>query len=161
AAATRAGSAQARRLAEGLTQSIRLKNRRTDAEAWGGWVGLLWMTGYWATLIPAWVYCNVVVLSTRLRGGAPSHRSRRVSSDTALTVSKACTTSRLAATLSGANPDSGTSLRYLASTSAHSIPRGAEPRGKSTWSENRRPSFSVIVTVAPWWCGKRSGYGGG
>src|SRR5215510_8661414 len=65
AAATRAGSAQARRLAEGLTQSIRLKNRRTDAAAWGGWVGLLWMAGYWATLIPAWMYCNVVVFSTR------------------------------------------------------------------------------------------------
>lgn len=65
AAATRGGSAQARRLADGLKQSIRLKNRRTDAAAWAGWVGLVWMTGYWATLIPAWLYCNVVVLSTR------------------------------------------------------------------------------------------------
>ncbi len=64
-AATTAGSTQPRRLAEGLKQSIRLKNRRTDAAAWGGWVGLVWMTGYWATLIPAWIYCNVVVLSTR------------------------------------------------------------------------------------------------
>jgi hypothetical protein len=52
-------------LAKGLKQSILLKNRRTDAAAWVGWVGLLWMTGYWATLIPAWVYCNVVVFSTR------------------------------------------------------------------------------------------------
>src|ERR1043166_8518048 len=76
-------------------------------------------------------------------------RSKRVSSDTALTASNPCNTSRLASTLSGASPDSGTSRRYLASTSAHSIPRGAEPRGKSTWSENRRPSLSVIVTVAP------------
>jgi hypothetical protein len=48
-----------------LKQSLRLKNRRTDAAAWGGWVGLLWMIGYWATLIPAWLYCNVVVFSTR------------------------------------------------------------------------------------------------
>ena len=65
AAATKSGSAKSRRLAEGLKQSILLKNRRTDAAAWGGWVGLLWMTGYWATLIPAWVYSNVVVFSTR------------------------------------------------------------------------------------------------
>jgi hypothetical protein len=66
AAATSSDSVQApRRLAEGLKQSIRLKNRRTDAAAWGGWVGLLWMTGYWATLIPAWIYCNVVVFFTR------------------------------------------------------------------------------------------------
>jgi hypothetical protein len=33
---------------DGLKHSIRLKNRRTDAAAWAGWVGLLWMTGYWA-----------------------------------------------------------------------------------------------------------------
>ena len=58
--------------------------------------------------------------------------SRRVSSDMVLTVSNSCTTLRLASTLSGASPDSGTSLRYFASTSAHSIPRGADPRGKST-----------------------------
>ena len=65
AAASKAGSTKVRRLSEGLEQSIRLKNRRTDAVAWGGWVGLLWMTGYWATLIPAWMYCNVVVFSMR------------------------------------------------------------------------------------------------
>lgn len=65
AAATTSGSAKSRRLAEGFKQSILLKNRRTDAAAWGGWVGPLWMTGYWATLIPAWVYCNVVVFSAR------------------------------------------------------------------------------------------------
>ena len=64
AAATKGGSAQSPRLAEGLKHSISMKNRRTDAAAWGGWVGLLWMTGYWATLIPVWVYCNVVVFST-------------------------------------------------------------------------------------------------
>ena len=65
AAAIGSDSAQVRTLAEGLEQSIRLKSRRTDAAAWGGWVGLLWMTGYWATLIPAWMYCSVVVFSTR------------------------------------------------------------------------------------------------
>ena len=63
--ATGSDSTPTWRLAEGLKRSIRLKNRRTDAAAWGGWVGLLWMTGYWATLIPAWMYCNVVVLSAR------------------------------------------------------------------------------------------------
>jgi hypothetical protein len=65
AAASKSGSAHSRRLAEGLKQSILIKDRRTDAAAWGGWVGLLWMTGYWATLIPVWVYGNVVVFSTR------------------------------------------------------------------------------------------------
>ena len=65
AAATESASSETRRLVEGLKQSIRPKNRRTDAAAWGGWVGLLWMTGYWATLIPAWMYGNVVVFSTR------------------------------------------------------------------------------------------------
>ena len=60
AAATKSGSAQSRRLAEGVKQSILVKSRRTDAAAWGGWVGVLWMIGYWATLIPVCVYCNVV-----------------------------------------------------------------------------------------------------
>src|SRR5262249_15356044 len=44
------------RFAAGLRQSIRTKNRRTDAASWGGIVGLIWMTGYWATLLPMWVY---------------------------------------------------------------------------------------------------------
>jgi hypothetical protein len=46
AAATKSGSAQSRRLAEGVKQSILVKSRRTDAAAWGGWVGVLWMIGY-------------------------------------------------------------------------------------------------------------------
>src|SRR3990170_4823353 len=66
------------------------------------------------------------------RSDGGSQLSRRVSSDMALTVSNSCTTLRLASTFSGASPDSGTSLRYFASTSAHSIPRGPDPRGKST-----------------------------
>src|SRR6266446_2392656 len=68
----------------------------------------------------------------RSRGNGVSQLSRRVSSDTVLTVSNSCTTLRLASTFSGPSPDSGTSLRYFASTSAHSIPRGADPRGEST-----------------------------
>jgi len=51
------------RLATGLRRSIRVKNRRTDAASWGGVVGLIWMTGYWATLLPLWVYYIVRVLS--------------------------------------------------------------------------------------------------
>jgi len=44
------------RLMQGLWRSIRTKNRRTDPEAWGGWLGLLWMIGYFATFVPAWMY---------------------------------------------------------------------------------------------------------
>jgi hypothetical protein len=51
------------RLAAGLRRSIQVKNPRTDAESWGGIVGLIWMTGYWATVLPAWVYYIVVALS--------------------------------------------------------------------------------------------------
>jgi hypothetical protein len=42
--------------AEGLQRALHWRQRRTDARAWGGWVGLTWMTGYWASLIPAWVW---------------------------------------------------------------------------------------------------------
>lgn len=40
----------------GLRRSLFFKDRRTDAASWGGWIGLSWMTAYWATLIPLWVY---------------------------------------------------------------------------------------------------------
>lgn len=33
-------------LAKGLGQSIHVRNRGSDAEAWGGLVGLTWMVGY-------------------------------------------------------------------------------------------------------------------
>jgi hypothetical protein len=46
----------AERVATGIQRSIQVKNRRTDAASWGGIVGLIWMTGYWATLLPMWVY---------------------------------------------------------------------------------------------------------
>ena len=49
-------------LATGLKHAGRVKNRRTDADSWGGLVGLTWMTAYWATLIPIWVYYIVRVL---------------------------------------------------------------------------------------------------
>jgi hypothetical protein len=50
-------------LAHGLKRAIELKNRRTDAESWGGIVGLIWMAGYWATLIPVWLFCVVMVFA--------------------------------------------------------------------------------------------------
>jgi hypothetical protein len=50
------------RLATGLTRAVRVKTRRTDADSWGGLIGLTWMIGYWATLIPMWVYYIAKVL---------------------------------------------------------------------------------------------------
>lgn len=50
-------------LAKGLRQSIHVRNRASDAEAWGGLVGLVWMASYWATLVPIWVNHVVGVLS--------------------------------------------------------------------------------------------------
>ena len=41
------------------------ETRETVRQHSAGQEGLLWMTGYRATLIPAWMYCNVVVFSTR------------------------------------------------------------------------------------------------
>jgi hypothetical protein len=55
----------AMRLATGLSRAVRVKVRRTDADSWGGLVGLTWMTGYWATVIPIWVYYIVEVLCPR------------------------------------------------------------------------------------------------
>jgi hypothetical protein len=50
-------------LGNGLRRSIRERNRTTDATAWGGLVGLAWMTGYFATLLPMWANQIVLVLS--------------------------------------------------------------------------------------------------
>ena len=50
---------------EGLERAIRVKNRRTDADSWGGFIGLTWMTAYWATLIPMWTYYIVRTLCLR------------------------------------------------------------------------------------------------
>jgi len=40
-----------------------VRNPRTDAESWGGIVGVIWMTAYWATLLPMWVYYIVRMLA--------------------------------------------------------------------------------------------------
>ena len=60
-----AGRASVDRRASGLLHAIRFRSRRTDAESWGGLVGLSWMIGYWARIIPAWVYAIVVLLGAR------------------------------------------------------------------------------------------------
>lgn len=52
-------------VAEGLIRAMRIRNRRTDAPSWGGWIGLSWMTAYWATLIPLWVFTIALVLHER------------------------------------------------------------------------------------------------
>ncbi|MGI9432602.1 MAG: hypothetical protein ACR2PQ_10330 [Myxococcota bacterium] len=57
AARPRAVSGQ--QLAAGLRRSIEVRNPRTDGESWGGLVGLTWMVGYWATLIPLWMHLAV------------------------------------------------------------------------------------------------------
>lgn len=53
------------RLASGLRRAVRVKRRRTDLASWGGMVGAAWMTGYFATVIPIWVYIVVRVLGVR------------------------------------------------------------------------------------------------
>jgi hypothetical protein len=50
-------------LGDGLRRSIHDRKRTNDATAWGGSVGLLWMAGYFATLVPMWVHHIVVELS--------------------------------------------------------------------------------------------------
>ena len=49
----------------GLRNSIVVWNQRSDAESWGGFVGLTWMATYWALLIPPWMYYIVMVLGAR------------------------------------------------------------------------------------------------
>ena len=41
---------------KGLYQSIQMKNITTQPEAWGGMLGMTWMIGYFAALIPVWIY---------------------------------------------------------------------------------------------------------
>jgi hypothetical protein len=53
------------RLESGLKRAVQVKTIRTDADSWGGLIGLSWMTAYWATLIPMWVYYIVRVLCPR------------------------------------------------------------------------------------------------
>ena len=39
----------------GLRRALLDFHRATDAESWGGIVGLIWMTGYWGSLVPLWL----------------------------------------------------------------------------------------------------------
>lgn len=57
-----AGSSISMRLAIGLKRAVWARTRRTDADSWGRFIGLTWMTCYWATLIPMWVYYIVRTL---------------------------------------------------------------------------------------------------
>ena len=43
-------------LKKGLYQSIKVKNPTTQPEAWGGILGMTWMIGYFAALIPVWIF---------------------------------------------------------------------------------------------------------
>ena len=52
-----------KQLREGLHRALHERNRTTDATAWGGLVGLTWMAGYFATLLPLWAHQIVVVFS--------------------------------------------------------------------------------------------------
>ena len=52
-----------KQLAEGLRRSIRERTPTTAPTAWGGLVGLTWMAGYFATLLPLWAHRIVVVFS--------------------------------------------------------------------------------------------------
>jgi len=52
-----------KRLGEGLRRSIRERNPTTAPTAWGGLVGLTWMTGYFATLLPMWANQIVGIFS--------------------------------------------------------------------------------------------------
>jgi len=52
------------RIALGLQRAMLVRVPRTDADSWGGLVGLIWMFSYFA-LIPLWIYCIVRVLSPR------------------------------------------------------------------------------------------------
>jgi hypothetical protein len=58
-------------LRKGLERSLHVRNRRRDARAWGGVIGLMWMTGYWATLLPFWVHA-IVGVASRVGFGSPA-----------------------------------------------------------------------------------------
>jgi hypothetical protein len=51
-------------LVKGLRESLITRNKTSDSEAWGGFVGLTWMACYWATLIPMWLNQVVQVFTT-------------------------------------------------------------------------------------------------
>ena len=45
-----------RLLAGGAARALFEYRRATDAESWGGFLGLSWIVGYWATLVPLWLW---------------------------------------------------------------------------------------------------------
>jgi len=49
-------------LKKGLYQSIQVKNLTTRPEAWGGVIGMTWMTGYFIAVIPVWIYLIVQIV---------------------------------------------------------------------------------------------------
>jgi hypothetical protein len=51
------------RLRQGLSRALFEWTPSRSSEAWGGWVGLTWMSAYWASLIPLWVHRVVVALA--------------------------------------------------------------------------------------------------
>lgn len=50
-------------LGDAVRNAIHVRKRATDAGAWGGGIGLVWMVSYWATLIPFWVFFIVRVFA--------------------------------------------------------------------------------------------------
>ena len=50
-------------LKRGFYKSIQMKNLTTEPEDWGGARGMTWMIGYWAILIPSWIYLIVQTIS--------------------------------------------------------------------------------------------------
>src|SRR5262245_15075157 len=58
-------------------------------------------------------------------------------------------TRRLSSMRAAGSFESGISARYFASTSLHSIPRGADPRGAWTVLVNLAPDLVTTVTVPP------------
>ena len=48
---------------EGLRASIFERDVRSDAAAWGGFIGVTWMLAYWVALIPVWVWYVASMMS--------------------------------------------------------------------------------------------------
>ena len=47
------------KLSTGLFNSLTSKNISVKLEDWGGFIGMTWMTAYWATIMPLWIYVIV------------------------------------------------------------------------------------------------------
>src|SRR5216117_2862483 len=88
----------------------------------------------------------VVAGVSRLSARQPSST---VSSETFFTRSKSWITFKISSMRFAGSPESGSSARYLASTSLHSMPRGPDPLGASTVLVYLAPDLVTIVTVAP------------